>query len=159
MAWLRGSAANESGACGTCTPTFRSRPASKLGDIIHSAPTYVAAPSFGYPDSMEAVAYSAFAVAKANRTPMIYVGANDGMLHAFNASTGVETIAYVPTPVYRNLSAHGHAQSVVQRGRTDRASLSSRWIADRGRRVLWRRLAHAAGRRAGAGGQGSTRWT
>jgi type IV pilus assembly protein PilY1 len=105
VAWIRGSADNESGACGTCTPTFRSRPASKLGDIVHSAPTYVAAPSFGYPDSMESAAYSSFAVAKANRTPMIYVGANDGMLHAFNASTGIEAMAYVPSPVYRNLSA------------------------------------------------------
>ena len=47
----------------------------------------------------------AFAVANTNRAPMIYVGANDGMLHAFNASTGAEKLAYVPTPVYRNLSA------------------------------------------------------
>ncbi len=102
--WLRGNASNEAGTCGTCTPSFRSRPTSKLGDIIHSAPTYVAVPAFGYSDKMEAAAYSAFAAANANRTPTIYVGANDGMLHAFNAKTGVETLAYVPTPVYRNLS-------------------------------------------------------
>ena len=102
--WLRGDASNESGTCGTCTPSFRSRPTSKLGDIIHSAPTYVAVPAFGYRDNMEAAPYSAFAAANANRTPTIYVGANDGMLHAFNAKTGVETLAYVPTPVYRNLS-------------------------------------------------------
>ena len=49
--------------------------------------------------------YSTFAVANANRTPTIYVGANDGMLHAFTAATGVETLAYVPSSVYRNLSA------------------------------------------------------
>ena len=103
--WIRGDASNEAGTCGTCTPSFRSRPTSKLGDIVHSAPTYVAVPAFGYPDNMEAAAYSAFAAANANRTPTIYVGANDGMLHAFDARTGVETLAYVPTPVYRNLSA------------------------------------------------------
>ena len=102
--WLRGNAANESGTCGTCTPSFRSRPTSKLGDIVHSAPNYVAAPDFGYADSMEAAAYSTFATAKAGRTPMIYVGANDGMLHAFNAKTGRETLAYVPSSVYKNLS-------------------------------------------------------
>ena len=105
LQWLRGNSANESGTCGTCTPSFRSRPTSKLGDIVHSAPTYVAAPNFGYSDSMEAGAYSVFAVANAGRTPTIYVGANDGMLHAFNARTGVESFAYVPSSVYKNLSA------------------------------------------------------
>ena len=105
LEWIRGNSANESGTCGTCTPSLRSRPTSKLGDIIHSAPTYVAMPDFGYPDTMEAAAYSSFAVAKAGRTPTIYVGANDGMLHAFSARTGTETLAYVPSPVYKNLSA------------------------------------------------------
>lgn len=103
--WLRGNSANESGTCGSCTPSFRSRPTSNLGDIIHSAPTYVAAPAFGYADSMESAPYSAFAVANVSRTPTIYVGANDGMLHAFSAETGVETLAYVPSPVYKNLSS------------------------------------------------------
>jgi type IV pilus assembly protein PilY1 len=103
--WLRGNASNEGGTCGTCTPSFRSRPTSKLGDLIHSAPSYVAVPNSGYPDSFEGAAYSAFAVANANRAPTIYVGANDGMLHAFDARTGVETLAYVPTAVYRNLGA------------------------------------------------------
>jgi type IV pilus assembly protein PilY1 len=103
--WLRGNASNEGGTCGTCTPSFRSRPTSKLGDLIHSAPSYVAMPNFGYPDNFEGAAYSAFAVANANRAPTIYVGGNDGMLHAFDARTGVETLAYVPTAVYRNLSA------------------------------------------------------
>ncbi len=103
--WLRGNSANESATCGGCTPSFRSRPTSKLGDIIHSAPSYVAAPASSYPDSMESNPYSTFAAAQANRTPMIYVGSNDGMLHAFIASTGREALAYVPTPVYKNLSA------------------------------------------------------
>jgi Tfp pilus tip-associated adhesin PilY1 len=103
--WLRGNAANESATCGGCTPSFRSRPTSKLGDIIHSAPSYVAGPAMAYPDTIESSAYSAFALATANRTPMIYVGANDGMLHAFIASNGREALAYVPTSVYRNLSA------------------------------------------------------
>ncbi|HXX84785.1 MAG TPA: PilC/PilY family type IV pilus protein [Casimicrobiaceae bacterium] len=103
--WIRGNPANEGGTCGTCTPLFRSRPTSKLGDIIHSAPSYVAAPAFGYPDSMESAPYSAFAGAYASRPATIYVGANDGMLHAFDANTGAEVMAYVPALVYRNLSA------------------------------------------------------
>src|SRR3569832_1782567 len=35
---------------------------------------------------------------------MVYVGANDGMLHGFDAATGVKKIAYVPARVYSNLS-------------------------------------------------------
>jgi len=37
--------------------------------------------------------------AASQRTPMIFVAANDGMLHAFNATTGVETFAYLPGAV------------------------------------------------------------
>ena len=35
---------------------------------------------------------------------MVYVGANDGMLHGFDGLTGAEKLAYVPSPVYANLS-------------------------------------------------------
>ena len=35
---------------------------------------------------------------------MIYVGANDGMLHAINASSGNEMMAYVPSPLYGDLT-------------------------------------------------------
>ena len=31
-----------------------------------------------------------------SRTPMLYVGANDGMLHGFRVANGVETLAYIP---------------------------------------------------------------
>ncbi|MEP6941599.1 MAG: PilC/PilY family type IV pilus protein [Betaproteobacteria bacterium] len=105
LQWIRGNSANESATCGGCTPSFRSRPTSKLGDIIHSAPSYVAAPGSAYPDSMESNPYSSFATAYVSRPAMIYVGSNDGMLHAFSASTGREAMAYVPASVYRNLSA------------------------------------------------------
>lgn len=43
-----------------------------LGDIVNSSPAFVA------------------------KTNTIYVGANDGMLHAFDAGTGAEQFAYVP---------------------------------------------------------------
>ena len=93
---------------GRTVNTMRSR-TSILGDIINSNPVYVAAPAFAYPDSLEAQPYSGFASTYANRKPMIYVGANDGMLHAFDASKtstgGTEMLAYVPSKVYSNLSA------------------------------------------------------
>lgn len=51
--------------------TFRNR-TSLLGDIANPAPAYV----------------------KASNT--VFAAANDGMLHAFNANTGVELFAYIP---------------------------------------------------------------
>ena len=71
-----------------------------LGDTVNSAPLYVAQPPFAYTDST----YTTFNTLYKNRLPMVYVGANDGMLHGFDAATGVEKFAYVPSPVYANLS-------------------------------------------------------
>jgi type IV pilus assembly protein PilY1 len=49
-------------------------------------------------------AYRDFRTANQSRARMIYVGANDGMLHGFDAVTGQEKLAYVPTGAYANLS-------------------------------------------------------
>ncbi len=77
---------------------FRNR-THKLGDIVASAPLYV-----GPPNGLAQTAdYFAFAAANQNRTPVIYVGANDGMLHALNANTGDEMFAYIPNGVWNNL--------------------------------------------------------
>lgn len=82
---------------------FRTR-SSALGDIVHSAPVYVGAPAYSYPDSLEDERYSDFRANNRERDPMIYVGANDGMLHALDAGNGEERFAYVPSPVFKNLS-------------------------------------------------------
>ena len=92
--YLRGSTANEQVNGGT----FRNR-SYLLGDITDSNPVYVGAPSGPYSDA----SYQAFVAAQASRPPMLYVGANDGMLHAFNATTGNEAFAYVPDGVFANL--------------------------------------------------------
>ncbi len=70
-----------------------------LGDIVFSNPAYVAGPSA---NNLTA-SYLTFAAAHATRPPVIYVGANDGMLHAFDAATGNERFAYIPRGVYGNL--------------------------------------------------------
>ena len=95
LEYLRGSADNEGDS-----PKFRKRGGLKLGDMVNSAPHYVSAPGANY----NAAGYAAFRAANASRTKMIYVGANDGMLHGFDAATGNEKIAYVPNGVYANLS-------------------------------------------------------
>jgi type IV pilus assembly protein PilY1 len=76
---------------------FRYREAT-LGDITESQPAYVAKPVLSYTDP----GYDAFKSAQDGRTGTIYVGANDGMLHAFSAS-GQELWAFVPTPAISNM--------------------------------------------------------
>lgn len=80
-------------------PTFRAR-GGVLGDIINSSPILVKAPQANYLTSD----YLAFKNTYINRTPVIYVGANDGMLHGINANTGAEVLAYVPESMYSNLN-------------------------------------------------------
>ncbi|MHB1232970.1 MAG: pilus assembly protein [Burkholderiales bacterium] len=88
----------------TSQPGMRARPVTVLGDIVDSAPYYVGAPASNYSDELESAPYSTFRTTYLSRTPMIYAGANDGMLHGFDAATGQEKLAYVPSPVYANLT-------------------------------------------------------
>ncbi len=91
---------------------FRDR-AVILGDIVNSDPQFVGQQDFGYqllPGS-EGAGYLTFRASAAytGRVPMVYVGANDGMLHGFQASesganAGVEKVAYVPLASYQHLS-------------------------------------------------------
>ncbi|MDD3884196.1 MAG: PilC/PilY family type IV pilus protein [Gallionella sp.] len=72
-----------------------------LGDIVSSQPVYVKQPPFPYADTN----YATFKDNNVNRTAMVYVGANDGMLHAFDASTGEESWAYIPPMMLGKLTA------------------------------------------------------
>lgn len=102
--YLRGDQSLETSNGGT----FRNR-TSLLGDIIHASPTYVGPPSLRYPDNWgsgeieNSYPYSTFKSNNSSREPVIYAGANDGMLHAFDANTGVERFAYIPNALYRQL--------------------------------------------------------
>lgn len=74
-----------------------------LGDIVNSDPRFVEVPNFRYPDMLEAKSYDNFVSSNSARQGVVYVGANDGMLHGFNDDTGEEVLAYVPGAVYDNL--------------------------------------------------------
>ncbi len=63
----------------------------RLGDIVHSSPVVVGAPNEAYSSLYGDNSYATFKAAYANRRQMIYVGANDGMLHAFNGGFWNET--------------------------------------------------------------------
>jgi type IV pilus assembly protein PilY1 len=101
---------------GDANSTFRTRPCitgltgagctNYLGDIVNSSIQFVGAPAFGY----SLPNYDAFVRAWddsstpdiiESRQKMVYVGANDGMLHGFDANTGEEKLAYIPSALYR----------------------------------------------------------
>jgi type IV pilus assembly protein PilY1 len=138
--YLRGDGTNEVSSDGR-TGIYRRRAnrdgsSNKLGDIVGSAPLYVAAPPFRYRDSLETQAYSTFAAR--SRTPMIYVGANDGMLHAFNATTGTEVFAYIPSPVFpklRNLASDDYGHQFYVDGSP---SMGDAFFARNGQTAAWR---------------------
>ncbi|WLD58860.1 PilC/PilY family type IV pilus protein [Salinispirillum sp. LH 10-3-1] len=65
-----------------------------LGDIIYSNPQFVGRQSFGYGTLND---YHVFRGTIANRADVIYVGANSGFLHAFDAQSGEELFAYMPS--------------------------------------------------------------
>src|SRR5690606_13518861 len=56
----------------------------RLGDIVNSSPVAVAAPNGNYDVIAFDDSYRAFRNKYRNRRQVIYVGANDGMIHAFN---------------------------------------------------------------------------
>lgn len=81
--------------------TLRTRN-SPLGDIVNSNPVFVGKPDpylFRGRTWTGASTHDDYAADQASRTNMVYVGANDGMLHGLNASTGVEVFAYMPEAV------------------------------------------------------------
>ena len=87
LLYIRGVQTHEGSAVGD----FRIRN-NILGDLSHSSPEYAGAPPFFYPFDN----YMEFASANQSRQRAVYVGGNDGMLHAFAEDTGAELFAYIP---------------------------------------------------------------
>jgi type IV pilus assembly protein PilY1 len=94
--YIRGDRTNES--ANRLSPPYRHG----LGDIVHSRPFYVG-----------------------GANPRVYVAANDGMLHAFDATTGDEVFAYIPS------IGHPQARQPYRRQRSVHPPVLRRWIAER----------------------------
>jgi len=116
VAYLRGQTGYDENATLPENKLFRKRQA-VLGDAVDSKPAFLGKPTFKYADT----GYSAFKEAKATRAKMVFMGANDGMLHAFDANTLQELWAYVPSMVIPNMwkladSAYGNKHSYYVNG-------------------------------------------
>lgn len=118
--YLRGDRSNEVGRTGALG--YRARGADLLGDIAGSKLTVVAAPNARYSDAVNP-GYAAFRAAEANRPTLVFAGANDGMVHAFNGAltgtaAGQEVFAYVPSALLADISTPTtqNANGLVSRG-------------------------------------------
>jgi type IV pilus assembly protein PilY1 len=93
--YLRGSRADEASL-------FRVRANTLLGDIVNSSPNILGAPAGAYSGPLFP-GFATYRAANSGRPQVIYVGANDGKLHAFRATDGREMFAYVPATLIPNL--------------------------------------------------------
>ena len=104
--YLRGDTTNEvASAAPVSTHSLRNRKLF-LGDIVDAGLTPVSAPIQTFSNANNP-GYPAFQAqwtaptAPAPRPTMVYAGANDGMLHAFVGTTGIEQFAYVPSALFQ----------------------------------------------------------
>jgi hypothetical protein len=112
---------------GTCTRGWRSSCVDRsirrqpLGDIAHSNPLIVVGPELDLPIP----SYQAFRQRHGNRDTMVYVGANDGMLHSFllgeltpkaDFQEGDEVWAYIPQTVQSRLGNLRYGREVFVDG-------------------------------------------
>ncbi len=104
--YIRGDKSNE----GDGANQFRRR-ASVLGDFLGSQPVIVSGARYleGFANRLEQTgteantAYSTFMESIKDRKERLYIGGNDGMLHAFETKLGAETFAFIPTTVFPKL--------------------------------------------------------
>lgn len=134
LQYLRGVRTNEINTQGQGTFRYRK---SVLGDIVDSNPTWVGPPSAPYnlvwKDYLHPSAtapengsntYPQFVTAEQTRTNVVYVGANDGMLHGFRAGSfdtnnnfvstnndGEEVLAYMPAAVLQAIHTNSNDEA------------------------------------------------
>ena len=85
--------------------SYRTR-ASRLGDIVNAEPVVIGSPMMSYNDD----GYADFKVSQSilgvspTRVKTVFQAANDGMVHAFRASDGVESWAFIPSFLFNGPS-------------------------------------------------------
>jgi len=100
--WLRGDK--------TYADEFRTRAAASiLGPVVNSNPTIQKRPNGRYVGNVFS-GYADFVKTWSSRRLLLWVGAGDGMLHAFDGSKtslgGTPVLSFIPDPVFANLPAY-----------------------------------------------------
>ena len=80
-----------------------------LGAFVGSTPAFMDPPSI---DPAPDVDYPGFKTANEDRRTLIWIGANDGMMHGLDARTGVEVFAFIPFNLLPKLRALLDGQAI-----------------------------------------------
>lgn len=96
---------------------LRQRGENLLGPVVNGSPWIQDRPKANI---IGDASYTAFFNSNKTRNKLLWVAANDGMLHAFNTETGAEAIAYVPGVLANRL-----VEIPMQRGTTGRTRLNN----------------------------------
>jgi len=162
--YLRGDQSREASAS---NPAGFRRRSNRLGAIVNSQIALSGGEDFGYealvdpanlasPASVAGLAYSAYRRAKASRTGLVLVGANDGMLHGFDAANGAEKFAFVPRALLAETISATDPRSVLVRLADPAFALrfyvdGSPWVGDAHWGGAWRTVVVGT---TGVGGKG-----
>lgn len=117
--YMRGDQTKENASTG-----LRVRGDNILGPVVNATP-WIQSPPVAYFTEYNFPGYRTFATANKSRAKLLWVSANDGMLHAFNPKPdvadggGSEVFAYVPGPLANRL-----AEIPLQRGSVGRTRLN-----------------------------------
>lgn len=146
LAYLRGDRSKELGKGNG--GVYRAR-TSLLGDIVNSKVNPVGPPISPFSEDYNP-GYSKFKSDYKDRKTVVYVGANDGMMHAFDgtldgANAGSELFAYVPGFVY-GTNTSGPVSGLASLGST---SFSHHYLVDQTPQVFDIDIANSVGKKSG----------
>lgn len=143
--YLRGDRSREAPA-----GSFRQR-ASRMGTVVNSNLWTVAAPKRL---KFEHAGHTSFRSTHINRSETVYIGANGGMLHAFDGATGTERFAYVPRAAYAGLREYTLPQYTHRPfvdGHPFTGDVDTSWVANQITTPVWRTVLISG---LGGGGRG-----
>ncbi|MFZ4285278.1 pilus assembly protein [Variovorax sp. HJSM1_2] len=116
--YLRGDQSKEAASTG-----LRERSDNLLGPVINATPWVQSPPAAFYAEALFP-GYRSYVDNNKTRSKLLWVSANDGMLHAFNATSGAEVLAYVPGPLANRLAEIPMQRGSVGRTRLDGANFT-----------------------------------
>jgi hypothetical protein len=89
----------------------------KMGDVFHSNPITIRAPSVYFSDAYSPEAFEDFRKARETRQRILVVGSNDGQFRAYRTTNGAEQWSFIPPnllPKLQYLSHKTHPVSAAQ---------------------------------------------
>lgn len=131
---------------------FRKREGGVLGMVVSSTPwvqNNQSSARFTDADFPGAPSYRSFLVSHRDRANALWVGANDGMLHGFNASTGAPVLSFVPSPVAGRLALYASKSATADLALMDGSPYVADVLLGEGESAAWARYLFSSMGRGG----------